>query len=156
MSGAAIFPTMRSSASSVSPAPIFRAVSMNRSNCGFSSGGGGLRAGMASSPVSFRVSMDERYGSISNADKRIGLAIVVHPGPNSIGVRFSQRINAIRKTHIPYAREESQHPLLMEGCHSVAARGRPCSAGGNANAEAGGFCVDDLRRYRKESRNDRY
>jgi hypothetical protein len=38
-----------SSVSSVSPASTLRAVSMNRSNCGFSSGGRGLRAGMSDS-----------------------------------------------------------------------------------------------------------
>jgi hypothetical protein len=40
------FLTIRSNPSSVSAAPISLAVSKNRSNCGFSSGGGGLRAGM--------------------------------------------------------------------------------------------------------------
>ncbi len=45
----AIFLMARSSAASVSLAPILRAVSMNRSNCGFSSDAGGLRAGMSGS-----------------------------------------------------------------------------------------------------------
>ena len=49
MTGLAIFSIVRSNASSVSAAPIWRAVSINRSNCGFSSGDGGLRAGMEAS-----------------------------------------------------------------------------------------------------------
>jgi hypothetical protein len=44
---AAIFRITASICPSVLPAPILRAVSMNRSNCGFSSAGAGLRAGMA-------------------------------------------------------------------------------------------------------------
>jgi len=45
--GGAIFLIARSSASSVFPASTCLAVSMNRSNCGFSSDGFGLRAGSA-------------------------------------------------------------------------------------------------------------
>lgn len=45
--GLITFRKTSSSPSSVSAAPISRAVSRNRSNWGFSLGGGGLRAGMA-------------------------------------------------------------------------------------------------------------
>ncbi len=44
--GGATLRITRSNASSVSLAPIVRAVSMNRSNCGLSSGRGGLRVGI--------------------------------------------------------------------------------------------------------------
>src|SRR5208337_4186203 len=73
---------MRSSASSVSPAPIRRAVSMNRSNCGFSSGDGGLRAGMvASSYKGCRRSVPlARLAAGNICGKSLGAAFRSHEG----------------------------------------------------------------------------
>jgi len=50
--GGALFSSAISNAASLSIAPNWRAVSMNLSNCCFSSGGGGLRAGMMLRPYS--------------------------------------------------------------------------------------------------------
>lgn len=91
--GGAIFSIARSSASSVSAAPISRAVSMNRSNCGFSSGFG-LRTGISDCSISCSARVGFYKGFCCRFDriKRMVVAIVINPSKYCIEVCTKQRV----------------------------------------------------------------